>query len=192
MELRPAEIIMRQFSRKLMGADPDEVKQYLTEIATGLERLNTELTRTVLERSELQASLKKALTEAEDLRKQLTNTQEKIAAHHKQESQMAQALLNAQKVTDDLIQSSKARADRIVAEAKANALLVTEAARKEAAEAKAEAQKILEAARKEAAELLRVTQAQAQDAVRAADRAAETRLAQAQRDAERMMEEARH
>ena len=192
MELRPADIAMRQFTHKFRGVDPDEVKQFLAEVAATVDRINSELTRVTLERTELQASLKKALAEAEDLKKQLANTQEKIAAHHKQENQMAQALLNAQKATDDLIQSSKGRADRIVTEAKGAALLATEAARKEAAEAKAQAQTIVEAARKEAAELLRATQAQAQEAVKAAERAAETRMAQAQRDAERMMEEARH
>ena len=165
MELRPADIAMRQFTHKFRGVDPDEVKQFLTDVAAHLERVSSELTRVTLERTELQVNLKKALAEADDLRKQLANTQDKITAHHKQESQMAQALLNAQKVTDDLIQSSKGRADRIVAEAKANALLATEAARKEAAEAKTTAQTTLEAARKEAAELLRATQAQAQEAV---------------------------
>jgi len=192
MDLRPADIAMRQFTRKLRGVDSEEVKLFLVEVAATLERINSELTRVTLERTELQASLKKAIAEAEDLKKQLANTQEKITAHHKQENQMAQALLSAQKATDDLIQSSKGRADRIVTEAKASALLATEAARKEAAEAKTQAQTIVEAARKEAAELLRTTQAQAQEAVKAAERAAETRMAQAQRDAELMMEEARH
>ena len=192
MDLRPADIAMRQFTRKLRGLDPEEVKLFLAEVAATLDRVNSELTRVTLERTELQGNLKKAIAEAEDLKKQLANTQEKITAHHKQENQMAQALLSAQKATDDLIQQSKGRADRIVNEAKASALLATEAARKEAAEAKTQAQTIVEAARKEAAELLRATQAQAQEAVKAAERAAETRMAQAQRDAERMMEEARH
>src|SRR5437879_13500161 len=185
MELRPADIAMRQFTHKFRGVDPDEVKQFLTDVDAHLERVSSELTRVTLERTELQVNLKKALAEADDLRKQLANTQDKITAHHKQESQMAQALLNAQKVTDDLIQSSKGRADRIVAEAKANALLATEAARKEAAEAKTTAQTTLEAARKQAAELRRATQAQDQEAGRSAERAAETRMAQAQRDAAR-------
>lgn len=213
MDLRPAEIAMRQFSRALFGADPEEVKGFLAEAAATLERVNTELTRVRLERTELQTELqnskKKAEAEVEELRRQLVAAQEKIAAHQKQESQMAQALMNAQRVTDDLIQSSKARADRIVAEAKAASQVTMEAARKEAADGKADAlasaeatrkeavelkaaaQAAVEAARREAAELLRATQAQAQEAVRAADRAAEARMAQIQRESERLAEQAR-
>ncbi|HYM90485.1 MAG TPA: hypothetical protein VEW91_02480, partial [bacterium] len=213
MDLRPAEIAMRQFSRALFGADPEEVKGFLAEAAATLERVNTELTRVRLERTELQTefqnSKKQAEAEIEELRRQLVAAQEKIAAHQKQESQMAQALMNAQRVTDDLIQSSKARADRIVAEAKAASQVTMEAARREAAEGKAAAlasaeatrkeavelkaaaQAALEAARKEAADLLRATQAQAQEAVRAADRAAEARMAQIQRESERLAEQAR-
>lgn len=195
MDLRPAEIAMRQFSRALFGADPEEVRGFLAEVAATLERVNTELTRTRTERSELQAQLqtsaKQAEAEVEELRRQLTAAQEKIAAHQKQESQMAQALMNAQKMTDDLVQSSKARADRMVAEAKASAQASTDAARRESDELKAAAQAAMDAARKEAAELLRSTQAQAQEAVRAADRAAEARMAQIQREAERLAEQSR-
>jgi cell division septum initiation protein DivIVA len=173
MDLRPAEIAMRQFSRALLGADPAEVRQFLVEAAATLERVNSELARAILDRCALQTTLRQTSAKAEDLQRQLASAQEKLAAHQAQESLMSRALLNAQKMTEDLIQGSKAQAERTVAEATAVA------------------QESIRTARHAAIELLRAARSRAEQTVEAADRTAAARMAQIQLETERLAEEAR-
>jgi cell division septum initiation protein DivIVA len=173
MDLRPAEIAMRQFPRTLFGADPVEVRRFLTEAAASLDRVNVELARVISDRTALQTTLKQMIAEVEALRTQLAEAHEKLAPHQEQESLIARAFLNAQKVTEDLTKESIAQAARTIAEANATA------------------QEIIQSARNSAADLLRTTRARAQDAVEAADRAAAARIAEGQIEAEHVMEEAR-
>lgn len=172
MELRPAEIALRQFSRALFGANPDEVRHFLTEVAAAVDRLNGELARLALERTGLQTSLKETTAQAEELRRQLATAQEKIAVYQEQESLMAKAMMTAQKVTEEVIESTKARAAQTVGEAEATA------------------ETTLQTARKEAADLLRDARARAQEAVKAAERAASVQMAQVQMDSGRLVEQA--
>jgi cell division septum initiation protein DivIVA len=172
VELRPAEIALRQFSRALFGANPDEVRRFLTEVAAAVERLNGELARLALERTGLQTSLKETTAQAEGLRRQLAAAQEKIAVYQEQESLMAKAMMSAQKVTEEVIESTKARAAQTVAEAEATA------------------ETTLQTARKEAADLLRDARMRAQEAVKAAERAASAQMAQVQMDSGRLVEQA--
>ncbi len=173
MDLWPAEIAMRQFSRTLFGADPAKVRQFLAEVAATLERVNGELARVILDRTVLQTTLKKTAAEVEALRKQLAEADEKLAAYQGQESLMARAFLTAQKVTEDLIRESKAQAERTIAEANAAV------------------EETMQSARNAAADLLRATRTRAQEAIEATDRAAATRLADVQIEAGRLVEEAR-
>jgi cell division septum initiation protein DivIVA len=173
MNLRPAEIAMRQFSRTFLGADPAEVRQFLAEAAATLERVNGELAQAILDRTALQTTLKHTCAEVEVLRRQLDEAREKLATYQGQENLMARAWLNAQQVTEDLIRESQARAEQTIAEANAAA------------------QETVQSARKASADLLKTTRAHAQQAVAAADRAAAARIAEVRFEAERMMAEAR-
>jgi len=163
---------MRQFSRALLGADPAEVRQFLVAAAATLERVNSELASAILDRCTLQTTLRQTSAQAEDLQRQLAAAQEKLAAHQAQESLMSRALLNAQKMTEDLIQGSKAQAERTVAEATAVA------------------QESIRTSRHAAVELLRAARSRAEQTVEAADRAAAARMAQIQLETERLAEEA--
>ena len=173
MDLRPAEIAIRQFSRTLLGADPAEVRQFLAEAAATLDRVNSELAGVILERTTIQTTLKQTCAEVEALRRQLAAAHEKLSAYQGQESLMAQVLLNAERVTEDLTRESKAQAERTIAEANAAA------------------QEAVQSARNAAADLLRTARARAQEAIEAADRAAAARLAEIRIDAESLVDEAR-
>jgi cell division septum initiation protein DivIVA len=173
MDLRPAEIAMRQFSRTLFGPNPAEVRRFLTEAAGTLERVNDELARVLLDRTALQATLKKTAAEVEALQQQLAEAHGRLAAAQGQEGLLARALLTAQQAAEDLIQKSKAQAERTIAEANATA------------------EGTMQSARNAAADLMRAARTRAQQAIEAADRAATTRLAEVQIEAERFVEEAR-
>ena len=166
MELRPVEIAMRRFSRTPFGLDPKEVREFLAEVAAAVDRLNSELAKISMER-------KTAGTGADELRRQLEAANAKIAEYHQQESLLSKAVLDVQKVTEEMTEGSRAEAERIVADAKAAA------------------EEMMQTARKEAADLLRDARARGQEAVSAAERAAATRLGQVEEEAERLLEQAR-
>jgi cell division septum initiation protein DivIVA len=173
MDLKPAEVAMRQFSRTLFGADPAEVREFLRAAAASLERVNSELAGVILERTALQTAVKRANAEVEALRAQLAEVQNKLAAYLGQEALLGRAVLDAQRVTEELTRSSREQAERTIAQANASA--------KEA----------VETARQSAADLLRAARVHAQQAVEAAERAAATRTAEIQVEAERITGEVR-
>lgn len=173
MDLRPAEIAMRRFSRTLFGADPAEVRQFLTEAAATLDRVNSELARVLLDRTTLQTTFKQTTAEVEALRRQLAEAHEKLAAYQEQESLMARTWLNAQRVTEDLTRDSKVQAERTIAEASAAA------------------RETVQSARNAAADLLKAARARARQAIEATDHAAAARIDAVQIEAERLMGEAR-
>src|SRR5205807_833666 len=151
VELRPVEIAMRRFSRTPFGLDPKEVREFLAEVAAAVDRLNSELAKISMER-------KTAGTGADELRRQLEAANAKIAEYHQQESLLSKAVLDVQKVTEEMTEGSRAEAERIVADAKAAA------------------EEMMQTARKEAADLLRDARARGQGAVHAAERAAATQV----------------
>lgn len=173
MDLRSAEIAIRQFSRTLFGADPAEVRQFLAEAAATLDRVNNELTGVILERTTLQTTLKQTCAEVEALRRQLAAAHEKLSAYQGQESLIAQVLLNAERVTEDLTRESKAQAEQTIAEANAVA------------------EQTVQSARQAAADLLRTARMRAQQAIEAAEDAAAARLGEVRIEAESLTDEAR-
>ncbi|HET9001851.1 MAG TPA: DivIVA domain-containing protein, partial [bacterium] len=173
MDLRSAEIAIRQFSRTLFGADPAEVRQFLAEAAATLDRVNNELTGVILERTTLQTTLKQACAEVEALRRQLAAAHEKLSAYQGQESLIAQVLLNAERVTEDLTRESRAQAEQAIAEANAAA------------------EQTVQSARQAAADLLRTARMRAQQAIEAAEHAAAARLGEVRIEAESITDEAR-
>jgi cell division septum initiation protein DivIVA len=173
MNVRSAEIAIRQFSRTFFGADPAEVRQFLAEAAATLDRVNNELAGVILERTTLQTTLRQTCAEVEALRRQLAAAHDKLSAYQGQESLIARVLLNAERVTEDLTRESSAQAEQTIAEANAAAEQTTQSARHEAAD------------------LLRTARMRAQEAIEAAERAAATRLAEVRIEAESVADEAR-
>ncbi len=164
---------MRQFSRTLFGANPAEVRVFLLAAAASLERANNELAGVILERTALQTAAKHANAEMEALRAQLAEVENKLAGYREQEALLGRAVLDAQRVTDELTRSSREQAERTIAQADVTA---------------AEA---VEAARRSAADLLRAARTHSQQAVEAAERAAAARVTEVQVEADRLTSEVR-
>jgi cell division septum initiation protein DivIVA len=173
MNLKPAEVAMRQFSRTLFGANPAEVREFLLAAAASLERVNDEAAGVILERTALQTAVKHANAEVETLRAKLAEVENRLAAYRGQEALLGRAVLDAKRVTEELTRSSREQAERTIAQANATA--------KEA----------VETARQSAADLLRAARAHAQQAVEAAERAAAARISEVQVEAERLTAEVR-
>jgi cell division septum initiation protein DivIVA len=173
VDLRPAEVVMRQFPRRLFGVDPEEVKRFLAEAAATLERVNAEMARVILERSALQKTLKETREELEALRARLAEAEAALARYRGQEQLIAQIVVEAQQLKGDLLRESRAEAQRITAAAQAVAA------------------ETMGSSRAAAAELLRAARAQAEQAVESAERAAASRLAEIRLESERLISEAR-
>ena len=124
---------MRRFSRRLFGADSGEVKQFLDETASNINRLQNELDKMkaqlsagVVERNTLLTKLKEATSENEKLRAQVT---------------VAEDVIDAYQAQDD--QNSQSHADRDVLHKKAkDAAAETEQLRAQLKEVTAEAEKL--------------------------------------------------
>ncbi len=130
-------------------------------------------TQLAAERDALRKRLTEVTAEALTLRDQVTAAQEKLTAYQAGDREIAQALLNAQKVADDLVHSARMEAEGAVRTATAAA------------------EETIQSARTAAAEMLRKAHAHAEGAVRAAEQTAAARLAELEIEAESMTEEAR-
>lgn len=124
---------MRRFSRRLFGADSGEVKQFLDETASNINRLQDELEKLKIqltaagqERNALQTKLRETTSENEKLRAQVT---------------VAEDVIDAYQAQDD--QHSQSHADRDVLQKKATeAAAETEQLRAQLKEVTAEAEKL--------------------------------------------------
>ncbi len=159
MALKPNEIVTRKLPRKLFGVDPEALQTFLAQIAATLQKTNDELTRTLIDRSALQQSLKKATAKIEELEKQIADLPSNTSA-------------------SQTIAGIKASSKEILDAARTSAAETLRTAQKEAEEtivaAKAAAEEILQAARTDAAEALRTAKAQADETIAMAKAAAET------------------
>ncbi|HEX2715604.1 MAG TPA: DivIVA domain-containing protein [Candidatus Acidoferrales bacterium] len=96
--LEPIEIAMRRFSRRLFGADSGEVKQFLDETASTINRLQNELDKMKsqlaaagAERNALQTKAKESTAEIEKLRAQVTVAEDVIDAYQAQDDENTQS-----------------------------------------------------------------------------------------------------
>lgn len=92
MELSPADVIKIEFSSVRRGADPKEVRKFLSEVAAVLERLYTE-----------RAMLKERIAELE----------ERTAEFRQMEQVLAKTLEEAHENADQIRKSAKEDAERI-------------------------------------------------------------------------------
>ena len=130
-------------------------------------------TQMAAERDALRKRLTEVTAEARALRDKVTAAQETLAGYQAGDREIAQALLNAQRVADDLMDSARRQAEDVVRRATAAA------------------EETIQSARTAAAETLRKAHAHAEGAVRAAEQTAAARLAELEIEAESITEEAR-
>jgi len=171
----PSDAIAAQQSRNgSLGADPSEIRGFLGQAAAALEQANRELARLVGERAALQAALGQASAELAALRGELAEARGKLGASQAEAALIARTLVTAQKTADDLIRTSTAQGEQMLAEARAAA------------------DDTMRSAHRAAADLLRATRERAREAVDAADRAAVARIADGRMEGDRLLDEARN
>ena len=84
IRLEPEDIVGRRFSRRLLGADSREVREFLAETAAELDRARAAVARAHAERDSLQNRLREVAGEVDRLRGQIAAAHEKLtfaAAH---------------------------------------------------------------------------------------------------------------
>lgn len=87
----------QEFSRKMRGYEPEEVRLYLKSVGAEVERLN-------LENSELHEKMGKLSKENEE--------------HRKREQTLQQTLITAQKMAEDLDRKARGEADLLMQQAR--------------------------------------------------------------------------
>jgi len=184
VRLQADEITRRRFSRRLFGAHPDEVRRYLSEVAAVFSRTLNDLAVTETQRVTLEtqrATLEKALRDATarnvELGKQLAaaeavplaaqerlgaiqdelvRTQEKLVAQLERDGQIAHMLLDAQRLSEQIVEGGRAKAEETVAAAQAEAGRIVQDARETAAEAVGGAERQVAALGARVAEVLAI------------------------------------
>lgn len=117
MELSPLEITQREFGRKFRGLDPEEVHTFLEQIAEEMTRLVQETTDRAAQIQRLEAQLR---------------------IHQEREDSLRNALVTAQKMTDDIKASATREADLLLKEAELKAERLLEQAHRRLAQVQAE------------------------------------------------------
>jgi len=117
MELSPLEITQREFARRWRGCDPEEVRTFLEQIAEELTRLN-------------QDSSERA--------NQIQRLETQVRAHQEREDTLRNALITAQKMTEEIKGNAKREADLILKEAELKGERLLEMAHRKLAQVQAE------------------------------------------------------
>jgi cell division septum initiation protein DivIVA len=193
MLLRPEEIAAHRFGRRIFGADPEEVKQVLSQVAAAARH---EIARTDSRIAALEGALRDARARVEQLERDLTGVrdrlaaaqeslaaaQERLAAYQEREGQVARVLLNAQRFTEEIARGAQRDAEETRAEARRTAQETVAGARRTAAQTLRDARRRAREAAHAAAARLSDAQAEADRTVSAArDAAAHVRQTAEQR-----------
>lgn len=117
MELSPLEITQREFGRKFRGLDPEEVHTFLEQIAEEMTHLVQETTERAAQIQRLEAQLR---------------------VHQEREDSLRNALITAQKMTDDIKANATREADLVFKETELKAERLLEQAHRRLAQVQAE------------------------------------------------------
>jgi cell division initiation protein len=117
MDLSPLEITQREFARKWRGYDPEEVRTFQEQIGEALTRLNQE-------------SAERA--------NQIQRLEAQVRVHQEREDTLRNALITAQKMTEEIKANAKREADLILKEAELKGERLLEMAHRKLAQVQAE------------------------------------------------------
>ena len=117
MDLTPLEITQREFARKWRGYDPEEVRTFLEQTAEEVTRLNQESTERANQVQRLEAQ---------------------VRVHQEREDTLRNALITAQKMTEEIKANAKREADLILKEAELKGERLLEMAHRKLAQVQAE------------------------------------------------------
>ena len=111
-ELTPMDILGASFSKRLHGYDPQQVHEFLSQVASSVEALNRE-------RGELKQSVHQL--------------EQELATFREREQALQDALVAAQRSADETLERAREEGQRIVAEAQALGVRLVEEANQRAA-----------------------------------------------------------
>ncbi len=97
-DLTPLDVLGQKFSKRLKGYDPQEVHEFLSNVANTIERLTRE-------RSEF--------------RQRIRSLEAELASFRKREHALQDALVAAQRSADETLDAARAEGEKIVSEAQA-------------------------------------------------------------------------
>ena len=117
MELSPLEITQREFARKWRGCDPEEVRTFQEQVAEEVTRLNQESGERANQSQRLEAQ---------------------VRVHQEREDTLRNALITAQKMTEEIKANAKREADLLVRETELKAERLLEDAHRKLAQVQAE------------------------------------------------------
>jgi len=117
MDLSPLEITQREFARKWRGYDPEEVRTFLEQIAEELTRLSQE---------------------SGERANQVQRLEAQVRVHQEREDTLRNALITAQKMTEEIKANAKREADLILKEAELKGERLLEMAHRKLAQVQAE------------------------------------------------------
>lgn len=108
---------MEKFNRTLRGYDPEEVNDFLDEVIKKVEKMVSDIdekNNLLKERDEKIKLLESKLDESRDLK-------EKLEGYERMENSLNQAIVMAQRTSDQLRNSAQRESDLIIDDAKKNA-----------------------------------------------------------------------
>lgn len=108
---------MEKFNRTLRGYDPEEVNDFLDEVIKKVEKMVDDIDKKnnlIKEKDEKIEKLKSKLDESKDLR-------EKLESYERMETSLNQAIIMAQRTSDQLRNSAQRESEMIIDDAKKNA-----------------------------------------------------------------------
>ncbi len=117
MELSPLEITQRDFGKKFRGLDPEEVHTFLEQVAEEMTRLVRETT---------------------DRAGQIQRLEAQLRVHQEREDSLRNALVTAQKMTDDIKASATREAELVLKDTELKAERLLEQAHRRLAQVQAE------------------------------------------------------
>ncbi len=108
---------MEKFNRTLRGYDPEEVNAFLDKVIGQVEEILSEIKQKDEKITELEAKIKSV----EQLETEKTDMQEKLDHYLRMESTLNQAILMAQKTSEQMKSSAVRESEIIISDAKNNA-----------------------------------------------------------------------
>jgi len=119
MKITPIEIEQQQFSRAMMGWNPEEVRRFLADVSRELEGMNRETTR-------LKEELQRRDQSLEELRANEGQLRETLTAAGRLSEEIAE---NARKEAEVIRAEAEVRAEQIVADARNEVVRLSEETR---------------------------------------------------------------
>ena len=127
------------------GYKPEDVDNFIDQVAASFQELLTQRDAAVKQAGDLAALNSELASKNSDTQKKLAILAQKVELYRQEEEDIKEAILNAQRMSKDLVQEAQSKADAILSDARAKSearlLEADEQARRITANAEADAAK---------------------------------------------------